>query len=185
MSTIDTTALVNDYSDLLYRFALPRVNDKDLAKDLVQDTFVSALKNIDSYKAEASLKNWLMTILKNKIIDHYRKAATRLTDRLATENDSDSFFEGDGHWSKPAYPKDWAIPYGSRIEQKEFYSVFELCMKKLKEIQHAVFSMKYLDDIDSDEICKQLNITASNYWVLIHRAKTQLRSCLEKNWFTK
>ncbi|NJE06742.1 DUF1492 domain-containing protein, partial [Thermococcus sp. M36] len=53
------------------------------------------------------------------------------------------------------------------------------------EIQHAVFSMKYLDDIDSDEICKQLNITASNYWVLIHRAKTQLRSCLEKNWFTK
>ncbi|WP_408132213.1 sigma factor-like helix-turn-helix DNA-binding protein [Klebsiella pneumoniae] len=58
-------------------------------------------------------------------------------------------------------------------------------MKKLKEIQHAVFSMKYLDDIDSDEICKQLNITASNYWVLIHRAKTQLRSCLEKNWFTK
>ena len=45
--------------------------------------------------------------------------------------------------------------------------------------------MKYIEGLESDDICKELNITASNYWVLIHRAKLQLRACLEKNWFLK
>jgi len=59
------------------------------------------------------------------------------------------------------------------------------CRKKLKAIQDAVFSLKYLDGMDSETICKELNISASNYWVLIHRAKVQLRGCIEKKWVTQ
>jgi RNA polymerase sigma-70 factor (ECF subfamily) len=81
--------------------------------------------------------------------------------------------------------KAWGVDYNTVIEQKEFYSILELCKSKLKAVQNAVFSMKYLDGIESEEICKELNITSSNYWVLIHRAKLQLRTCLEKNWFNK
>lgn len=178
------TRWVKDFGDMLYRYALPRVSDSAIAKDLVQETFLAAWRNVDNYKGEASEKNWLFTILKNKIIDHYRKASSRLTDNIDISEGENSFDEN-GHWTATTKPNDWGIDYNTAIEQKEFYSVLEICKSKLKQIQNAVFSMKYLDGVDSDEICKELNITSANYWVLLHRAKLQLRGCLEKNWFVK
>jgi RNA polymerase sigma-70 factor (ECF subfamily) len=80
-------------------------------------------------------------------------------------------------------PKEWGIDYNNSIESKEFFEVLEKCKSKLKEMQNAVFTMKYMEGMESEEICKALNITPSNYWVLLHRAKVQLRGCLEKNWF--
>ena len=177
------TEWVNSYGDMLYRYALPRVSDSDVAKDLVQETFLAAWRNIEKFKGEISEKNWLFTILKNKIIDHYRKAVNRLTDSFPTMADEDPYFEESGHWAKDATPKEWGIDYHNPVESKEFYEVLEKCKSKLKEMQNAVFTMKYLDGMESEEICKALNITPSNYWVLLHRAKVQLRSCLEKNWF--
>jgi RNA polymerase sigma-70 factor (ECF subfamily) len=185
MAKADATKWVKDYSDVLYRYALPRVSDDALAKDLVQETFLAAWRNVESYKGEASEKNWLFTILKNKIIDHYRKASTRLTDKLSSRANEDGSFEEDGHFTQNARPNEWGIDYSNNIESKEFYSVLEKCKSKLKEIQNAVFTMKYLDGFESEDICKELGITASNYWVLLHRAKVQLRNCLEKNWFVK
>jgi RNA polymerase sigma-70 factor (TIGR02943 family) len=184
MQQANATRWVKDYSDMLYRYAMPRVSDSDIAKDLVQETFLAAWRNIETYKGEASEKNWLFTILKNKIIDHYRKASTRLTDKLTDAND-DVQFDEVGHWNKENKPNEWGIDYSNPVEAKEFYSVLAKCKNKLKEIQNTVFSMKYLDGFDSEDICKELGITASNYWVLLHRAKVQLRGCLEKNWFLK
>lgn len=185
MPKADATSWVKNYSDMLYRYALPRVNDSDLAKDLVQETFLAAWRNVEHYKGEATEKNWLFTILKNKIIDHYRKASTRLTDKLSLFENEDGNFEENGHWQQNAKPNDWGIDYNTNIESKEFYSILSACKSKLKVLQNAVFSLKYLDGRESEEICKELNITPSNYWVLLHRAKTQLRACLEKNWFVK
>ncbi len=184
MAVAQAEKWVHDYSNMLYRYALPRVNDKEIAKDLVQETFLAAWRNIDNYKGEASEKNWLFTILKNKIIDHYRKASTRLTDRIE-DTTEDAAFAEDGHWTQQAAPNEWGIDYSTPLESKEFYGVLDKCKSKLKEIQSMVFTMKYLDGYESDIICKELNITPSNYWVLLHRAKVQLRGCLEKNWFLK
>lgn len=179
---VKATEWVNDYSDILYGYTLQRVKDTHLAKDLVQETFLAAWRNVAQYNGEASVKTWLFTILKNKIIDHYRKASTRLTDELSDDRNDAIFFEADGHWAESAYATDWQTGNSKSVETKEFYSILHQCKKKLKEIQEAVFNMKYLDNMESDEICKELNITPSNYWVLIHRAKVQLRSCLETNW---
>ncbi len=184
MAQLDATKWVNDYGDMLYRYAYPRVNDKEVAKDLVQDTFLAAWRNHDNFKGEISEKNWLFTILKNKIIDHYRKASTRLTEGLP-DNTDDTYFDDAGHWAKQAGPNDWGTGLSETVERKEFYEILDKCRKKLKDIQSAVFTMKYLDGLDSEAICKELNITASNFWVLVHRAKLQLRACLERNWTTK
>lgn len=184
-SQLDATKWVSDFSDMLYRFALPRVNDAEIAKDLVQDTFLAAWRNYENFKGEISEKNWLYAILKNKIIDHYRKASTRLTDSLTTTAGEEAYFNENQHWTQPASPTEWAEGSGAPIEKKEFYEVLRKCKTKLKEIQNTVFTLKYLEGMESEEICKELNITASNYWVLIHRAKLQLRACLEKNWFIK
>ncbi len=185
MPGLNAQKWVDDYSDMLFRFALPRVNDKEIAKDLVQDTFLAAWRNHDNYKGEISEKNWLFTILKNKIIDHYRRASTRLTEKFPGTSESGAYFDDADHWTNIAGPQDWGVDYNKNIEIKEFYKILEACKKKLKDIQSTVFSMKYLDGFESEEICKELNISPSNYWVLIHRAKLQLRACLEKNWFIK
>ena len=162
-----------------------RLQGKADPSDLVQETFLAAWRNVDKYNGEASVKTWLFTILKNKIIDHYRKSVTRLTDELISdEKDQDVFFETAGHWQQSAYPSEWSITPENKVESKEFYLILSNCKKKLKEIQASVFTMKYLDDMDSEEICKELNISSSNYWVLLHRAKVQLRSCIESNWLT-
>jgi RNA polymerase sigma-70 factor (TIGR02943 family) len=183
MVQLNATKWVTQYGDMLYRYALPRVNDRDTAKDLVQETFLSAWRNYENFKGEISEKNWLFAILKNKIIDHFRKASTRLTDSFPDIADSDSYFDEAEHWRVVSAPRDWRTD--TVIDRKEFYEVLNKCKGMLKEIQNTVFTMKYLDGLESEDICKVLNITSSNYWVLMHRAKLQLRACLEKNWFLK
>lgn len=171
---------VGQYADALYAYALVRVNDVQQAEDIVQNTFLSAWKARDTYKGQASEKNWLYAILKNKIIDHFRKQAGR-HESIGNEEEHAYFDEG-GHWTTEAAPKEWGISTEQPVETKEFYSVLEKCKQKLKDIQQSVFVMKYMEEVDADEICKVLGITPSNYWVLIHRAKLHLRKCLEKNW---
>lgn len=181
MQNFDTKKWVSEYSDSLFRFASARISDRDAAKDLVQDTFLAAWKNKDNFRGGISENNWLFTILKNKIIDHYRKTSRQVTETL--DDSVDSSFEADGHWTEKAMPINWLDTADQKTTQKDFQQVLTICRSKLKELQNTVFTMKYLDDMDSEEICKVLNLTASNYWVIIHRARIQLRTCLEKNWF--
>lgn len=181
-SVLNPDKWISNYADALYSFTLPRVNDTALAEDIVQETFLSAWRARDLYKGEASEKSWLFTICKNKIIDHYRKKARDIVQPLSEYSATDDFFDEADHWTKESKPQDWGIDYQQTVENKEFYKILDGCRKKLQQVQQAVFSMKYMEDLDAAEICKALGITASNYWVLIHRAKLQLRACLEKNW---
>ncbi len=181
-SVLNPDKWVSNYADILYAYALPRVSDTVVAEDLVQETFLSAWRARDNYKGEASEKNWLFTILKNKIIDHYRKKGKDIVQSMSDSAITERFFDEADHWTQDDKPLDWGIDYQQGPETKEFYSILESCRKKLQKLQQSVFAMKYLDDLDATEICKALGITSSNYWVLIHRAKLQLRACLEKNW---
>ena len=176
------------YGTYLVTFAYMRVSDKDLAQDLVQDTFFSALKAKDNFEGKASEKTWLVSILKNKIIDYYRK--TGLKDAKGNrmpgkKNGSlENFFE-EGQWKEGTRPLRWNMDETHPVETKEFFEVFHKCVGKLKGKGAIAFRMKYIDHEESEDICKALKITPSNYWVLIHRAKLQLRECLDKNWFNE
>lgn len=181
--TLKPETWVKLYSDTLFHFTYARVGDKETAKDLVQETFLAALRNLDNYKGEISEKNWLFTIIKNKIIDHYRKRSTIILSELEDLfQQSESFFDENDQWKKNSAPKEWNVGYSMPVESDEFNEILNKCIERLNELSRIVFSMKYLDEKESDEICKELSITSSNYWVIIHRAKLQLRSCLEKNW---
>ncbi|MDI9366071.1 MAG: sigma-70 family RNA polymerase sigma factor [Flavobacterium sp.] len=179
--TLNPNNWIINYSNALYKYTIIRVNDTGIAEDIVQETFLSAWRNKDNYKGEASEKNWLYTICKNKIIDHYRKKSTSII-QYAEADTTSSMFDDVEHWTKEDAPKEWGVNYNQTIEKKEFYSILEKCKSKLQQMQQSVFVMKYLEDLDTEEICKVLGITTSNYWVLIHRAKLSLRNCLEKNW---
>lgn len=180
----DPRIWVEKYSDTLYQFALKRISDKELAKDLVQETFISAWKSAHQYNASASFQTWIFTILKNKIIDHYRKTSAR--EQSALVDSEDVFFDEADLWRKGYYPVEWQVPATAetKLESSEFMRVLDSCKGRLKNIQQQVFVLKYLEGMDSEEICKALLISSSNYWVIIHRAKVQLRACLERKWFT-
>lgn len=180
--TLSPSGWISNYADALYAYAKPRVNDAQLAEDLVQETFLSAWKAREGFKGEASEKSWLFTILKNKIIDHYRKKSKEIIQTGSGQDATDIFFNAAEHWTEKDKLMNWGIDGADNIQQKEFYQILENCKKKLQQQQQAVFVMKYMEDMDAEEICKALNITSSNYWVLIHRAKLGLRACLEKNW---
>ena len=181
-SFLDPNQWIKLYADTLYSYTLPRVSNSALAEDIVQETFLSAWKARDTFKGEASEKSWLYSICKNKIIDHYRKKARDIVQPMAEISETDSYFDESEHWTIESNPGDWGIDYQEKLNTNEFYSILNECKKKLQDLQQSVFSMKYLEDMDSGEICKALGISTSNYWVLIHRAKLQLRTCLEKNW---
>ena len=102
---------------------------------------------------------------------------------FGTDDDDDDSFDNKGHWMDGKLPKEWSTD--NIIQNKEFMQIFLQCKSALKEVQAQVFTMKYIDGEESETICKELEISSSNYWVLIHRAKLQLRSCIEKNWFDK
>lgn len=177
---------VKDYADALYGYIMKRGFESETAKDLVQETFLAAWRNMDHYKAEASVKNWLFVIVKSKMTDHYRKSANKvMADAIQIEQNESVFFDDQDHWAKGFYPSKWSVNFSNAIEVKEFYEVINKCKSKLKDIQQTVFAMKYMEDQESEEICKILNISSSNYWVIIHRAKVLLRACLQKNWLAK
>ncbi len=176
---------VEEYSDALFKFARVRVGDRETAKDLVQETFLSALQNLESFRGDSARETWLIAILKNKIIDYYRKKKTSKSIPLIDEDGTselDKYFDEEGEWKSSAGPVSWNASGYHILRSKEFLEILQRCLSKLTNHGRSVFVSKYLDELDSEEICKLLDLTSSNYWVIMHRAKLQIRQCIEKNW---
>lgn len=174
---------VNNYADYLYSYARTRIDDNELASDLVQETFLAALVGWEKFDRRSSEKTWLTAILKNKIFDAYRKKSNSLQKQTISIDgaDTDEFFEENGHWKEGRYPESFGIE-NVALENKEFDGILKSCLKKLPALWKSVFTMKHIDEESSENICARLEITPSNFWVISHRAKVSLRDCLQRNW---
>lgn len=178
---IDPTKWIDLYSDYLFNYTIARVNDKDMAEDLVQETFLAGLKSMKNFKGEASERTWLISILKRKIIDYYRKTNSNKGKAEVRMSYNDNETEGDWLEERVADPFDKTAE--DLMQNSELGDAILDCLSKLPEKQAEVFRMKTIEGYETEVICKELNITASNLWVIIHRARTAMASCLEKNWF--
>lgn len=179
-TTTDLIKWVETYTNDLYTWALHKVSDSEQAKDLVQDTFVVASEKLSTFKGKSSPKTWLFSILNHKIIDFYRKKVKQPT----SVNPSDSmFFDENKSWLSEKAPKNWNEDETNLLDDNEFQNVLKKCLEDLPEKWNTCVKLKYLMNKNGDEICKDLNITASNFWQIVHRAKLQLRDCIETNWF--
>ena len=173
------------HADYLYGFAITRINDEELARDLVQDTFLAALQKTTGFQGKSSERTWLTAILKNKIIDVYRKKSSgrqNITEKDAEEEQADFFNDDDGHWTKSAGPKEFGIEDTDKLVSKEFEAIMKRCLQKLPALWMSVFTMKHIDEEPTETICTELKVTQANFWVIIHRAKLNLRACLQRNW---
>ena len=180
----DPSTWVDEHGDVLYRFALLRVRDPHVAEDLVQETFISALEGLGKFKGVSSIQTWLVGILKHKIVDYFRKSSREVasTDLIALEEKGDDeTFNRWGQWRRP--PGKWEDSPDNLLEDKEFWGVFMKCLDGLPQALRRAFALREIDGFKTDEICKILEITATNLWVILHRARGKLRNCLDDNWF--
>ncbi|MEO8224826.1 MAG: sigma-70 family RNA polymerase sigma factor [Gammaproteobacteria bacterium] len=174
----------------LLRYASLQIREAAVAEDLVQNTLVAALQSLGSFRGEAAPATWLIGILKRQIIDHYRRMSRETPLPSSGPGDTgeneadllDRLFARGGHWTTP--PAAWTDPEGS-LQQEEFLAVLEACLKGLAGQAGRVFALREIMELEPDEICKDLALTKSNYWVLMHRARLRLRQCVERNWVTE
>ncbi len=176
---------VDEYGDALFHFALARVKDKGIAEDLVQETFLAAVQAQDRFKGQSSEKTWLFGILKHKVIDHYRKnkATIYAQDIINDPDNLETFFNAKGGWQiRPAH---WSTNPGKAQETREFLDYFYGCLSDLPQRSADAFVYREIDGLSTAEICKLLDVTANNCWVLLYRARMLLRKCLEVVGFSR
>ena len=176
---------VEEHGDCLYRYALARVRKPEVAEDLVQETFLAAVKGYEKFGGRSAVRSWLCGILKHKIIDHYRKAGreTSFTDLEFFSHESSEKFVSLGFWKHEEGPHEWQPDAAEVMQRGEFWKTMRDCLAKLPQRVADVFSMREMEGVPSKEICAVLAITDSNLWVMLHRARMALRECLEMNWF--
>lgn len=166
----------------LLRYARSQLRNEAWAEDAVSETLLAALEKPQSFTGQSQLKTWLVGVLKHKVIDQLRRH-TREATVLSTEDDEDleeSLFDSSGHWRDRQ--ADWGNPE-QHCGQRQFLQVMDLCIEQLPVMQARVFMMREWLELETPEICKELQITSTNLWVLLHRARLRLRECLQQRWF--
>lgn len=178
----DPTFLESLRRDML-RFAELQLRDRAAAEDAVQEALASALQNSERFESRASVRTWVLSILKNKIIDSFRQRSRQAaTTEEIDDGDLDAFFDERGHWSEDTRPAEWGDPENA-LHSQQFWAVFEACLYRLPDNTARAYLMREVIGFDTDEICQTLSITNSNCWVLLHRARLALRACLGEKWF--
>ena len=175
---------LQQYRSYLLRYALLQLRDRGLAEDAVQETLLAALEGRAGFSGKSPLKTWLTGILKHKIIDAIRRKSREQPLTSGGEESEaeaiDAMFKDDGHWRQ--FPARWGNPERA-FENKKFWEIFELCSRLMPARTARVFMMRELMELTTEEICKELAITPTNLWVMLHRARLSLRECLETKWF--
>jgi len=177
----DFARQVEELRPQLMRFARAQLRNDAWAEDAVSDTVLAALEKPQSFAGGSQLKTWLVGILKHKLIDQLR----RHTREVASTPDEDSgledlVFAPDGHFRDREVT--WANPESS-LQERQFFVVLQACVENLPSTQARVFMMREWLELDAEEICKELCVSSTNLWVLLHRARLRLRECLQAKWF--
>ena len=175
------------YGDILFRDAMVRLSDRAAAADAVQEALLAALRGVREgrFDGRVEFRRWLRSILRNKAIDQIRR---RARERPFDTSDPDGIedkllFKLTG--LPTASPDNWAFDLNTAFEREDFWAAFEECMSTLSDAQRSLFTMKVLDGVATEEVCKILGINANHMGVLLHRARQALKNCLESKWFVQ
>ncbi|WP_017389294.1 RNA polymerase factor sigma-70 [Acinetobacter calcoaceticus] len=182
-------AFLQDLRQQMIKFAFLQLSSLPQAEDVVQEALTSAFQHLDSFKGRAAFKTWVFAILKNKIIDVIRQksrlvAMSELFKDEESELSIDALFDASGHWHKYEAPQAWQNPE-EMMEQADFWIIFEACLNHLPAKYAQVFMLREVIELSSNEICSKLELSISNFNVLMYRSRTRLRECLENKWLLK
>jgi len=175
---------VQTYADYLYAYAKQRVGDEEWARDLVQETFLAALESASKFEGKSSERTWLTAILKHKLSNSYRQKARLSVVRVNGDFEETDFFDPNlNNWKKEHWPALLGVEQHDPLHNKELKAILKSCIEKLPPLWLAAFTRKHVDEESTADICSELKVSDSNFWVIMHRAKLNLRSCIQKRWF--
>lgn len=177
----DPSEWVSAYGDYLYRYAMSRLRSSTAAEEVVQETFLAGLRFESQYAGKGTQRGWLTGILKRKIVDFIRQRSRQARDAVSDHSEQTvDLFNEKGFWHKGAAT--WSnLPKGE-MESAELWEIVRECLQHLSDNQADVFVLSVMEEIDSDAICEQLNITKTNLWVRLHRARLGLAGCVGAKW---
>ncbi|GKS59560.1 putative RNA polymerase sigma factor [Nitrospira sp.] len=186
MTQGDAQRWIDEHGDYLYRFALVRVRNPDVAEDLVQDTFLAALQGVHRETGPTAERRWMIGIIKHKIVDYFRKRAKEPLhdDDRSEAHPLEDDFVADGHWKPEAAPfHSWPDKPDGLVERKQFWDSLSYCLNRLPPRTAQIFTLREMDELETEEICHLLQLTQTNLGVILHRARKQLRHCLSSRYF--
>jgi RNA polymerase sigma-70 factor (ECF subfamily) len=174
---------VDRYGDYLYGFAMSRLRNPDAAHDCVQDTFLAAIKALDRFDGSRDIKFWLRGIMRNKIVDQIRRSVKE--NKVDIQAEDEALIES--FWFKysgiaTTNPDPWQFNPRKHYDNSEFWVIFDRCIQQVKEPARQAFILRVLEDLSTEEVCKVMNISSNYLWVLLHRARSQLKTLIEANW---
>jgi len=185
VNTADTLRqTVGELQPTLLRIARLQLRNDAWAEDAVSETLISALEGVDRFEGQSQLKTWVVGILKHKIIDQFRRSGREVSIEAQAEaaeaETFDEIFTQDGH--RQHEPLDWGDPE-STLSRTQFLEILQICVDELPATLGRVFMMREWLELETAQICKELKITSTNCFVMLHRARLRLRECLELRWF--
>ena len=172
------------YGDALFRYAFLRVSQRAIAEDLVQETFLTAWKARDRFEGRSSEKTWLTGIMRHKILDYIRKSQHDKPKYLEGASELENAFDDWEHWSSKSglRPEQWDLDPSLLLESQEFEDVLKNCLSRLPPRTAESFLLHEVDETKPKEIAKILKVSTTNLYTLLHRARFQLRACLQRLW---
>jgi RNA polymerase sigma-70 factor (ECF subfamily) len=184
--TSDPTGWVDAHGDRLFRYALSRIRDERAAEDLVQETFIAALRSREKFKAESSELTWMTGILRNKIFEHLRSQSREIAIDPVAENEEkeNSLFDVGGHWNGASAPADWGGEPHRRAESAEFGRALRDCLDALTPNVARAFVLREMEGVEHLTCAQAMGVPPGRLAVLLYRARMRLRRCLERNFFT-
>jgi len=179
--SLDPSRWIDDFSDYLYRYAYSRLRDANAAEEVLQETFLAGVRYSEQFSGRGTEQAWLLGILKRKIIDFVRKRSKHAgVTGLEDETDPSALlFDAQGNWKPDAFGS--SSP-DQRMQMDELWGVVRTCLTTLPSGQADVFVLSVMEEMDSDEICSELEISSSNFWVRMHRARLGLAKCVSEKW---
>lgn len=175
---------IGELRPTLLRIARLQLRNDTWAEDAVSETLISALEGVRRFEGQSQLKTWVVGILKHKIIDQFRRGGREVSLEAATEaaqaESFDELYTADGH--RVDEPLDWGDPE-TAYARVQFFEILQMCVDQLPAALARVFMMREWLELDTEQICKENSITATNCFVMLHRARIRLRECLEQRWF--
>ena len=181
MTQLKPETWVEEYGDYLFRYAYSRLRESNAAEEVVQETFLAGVRYSEQYAGRGSERGWLMGILKRKIIDFIRARAKHGAAGSSGEDDwdpSSQLFDATGNWKNGALNWD----PDRKLQSEELRGIVQDCLKSIPKKQADVFVLSVMEEMDSEKICKELGISASNMWVRMHRARLGLAKCVGEKW---
>lgn len=183
------TRLVEQYHQHLVRFAAVYVNDRDLAQEVAQETWLGVLRGLDRFEGRSSLKTWIFRICVNRARTRGGRERRVVPFAALTGDDDEpsvdpARFHGPdgpgrvGHWS--ALPQSWESIPEERLLSIETRAIIDAAIAALPPAQREVIVLRDIDGWGSGDVCNALEISETNQRVLLHRARSKVRAALEQ-----